>query len=90
MLLALPLGLAACADSIQSSSEPPVLEQAPWELTRICAQPVPLPERTLSQAEVEAFWLRDRQALVECGVSKAALMRYYQNRDALITGKKPG
>lgn len=82
---ALLSALAACGDSTRFSSKPPVLEPAPWELTRICPQPVPLPERTLSQAEVEEFWLRDRQALVECGIDKAALLRYYQNRDALLT-----
>lgn len=85
MLVALLSVLTACADSIQSSSEPPILTAAPAELRGICAQPVPLPERELTQAEVEEFWLRDRAALVECGVTKAALLRYYQNRDALIT-----
>lgn len=89
-MLIVPLSvLAACGDSIRSSNEPPVLTEAPPELTGICAQPVPLPERELTQAEVEEYWLRDRAALVECGVTKAALLRYYRNRDALLTGSGP-
>lgn len=81
--------LTACADSIQSSNKPPVLEPAPQELTGACPQPVVLPERELTQAEVEGYWLRDRAALIECGVTKAALLRYYRDRDAGITGSAP-
>ena len=81
--------LTACASSIQSSSEPPRLNEAPAELTRICAQPVPLPERELTEAAVIELWLRDREALIECGVTKAALLRYYRTRDALLTGETP-
>lgn len=86
-LLGLPLVLAACAGSIQSSTEPPVLEEAPSELTGNCPQPVILPERMLMQAEVEEFWLRDRVALIDCGARKAALESYYARRDEAIRGK---
>lgn len=89
-LLIVPLlALTACAASIQSIDGPPVLEPAPAALLRDCSRPVRLPERELTQAEVEEFWLRDRQALVECGVSKEALERYYSDRDARITGSAP-
>jgi len=58
------------------------------ELTGVCPRPVRLPDRELSQAEVEAYWLRDRQALIECGLTKQALLNYYQTRDALLTGEQ--
>jgi len=88
MLIVLLSVLTACGDSIQSSSEPPVLLSAPTDLTGICPQPVPLPERELTQAEVEELWLRDRAALVDCGVTKAALLRYYRDRDARLIGSE--
>lgn len=87
MLIGLPFLLLGCAASIQSSTEPPRLADAPAALAARCATPVRLPERELTQAEVEEYWLRDRQALIECGVSKDALLRYYQNRDALLRGQ---
>lgn len=78
--------LIACGDSIQSSSEPPVLTPAPTRLTLPCSGPVILPERELTQSQVEELWLRDRSALVECGLSKEALVEFYHNRDALLIG----
>lgn len=87
MLTGLLFLLQACAASIQSSTEPPRLAEAPSELTGACATPVRLPERELSQAEVEEFWLRDRQALIDCGLTKEALLAFYQNRDALLRGE---
>ena len=77
--------LQACGDSILST-EPPQLDPAPSALTAACPRPVVLPDRSLSQAEVEAFWLRDRQRLVECGLTKQAVVDFYRNRDALIMG----
>lgn len=80
--------LQACAASTKPrvTDKPPVLVEAPRELTAACARAVLLPERELTQAEVEAYWLKDRAALTECGATKAALLRYYRDRDALITG----
>lgn len=80
--------LVACADSIRAT-EPPQLDQAPDGLLAACPRPVRLPDRSLMQAEVEAFWLTDRRRLIECGASKAALREYYVNRDALITASAP-
>lgn len=84
-LVALPFLLAACGASIQSS-EPPTLNPAPAQLTRSCPRPVDLPDRPLSQLEVEELWIRDRQALINCGLSKDALARYYAERDADLIG----
>ena len=88
MLTALPFLLMACAASIRSSNEPPVLEPAPAALTVDCVSPVRLSDRELTQAEVEEYWLRDRQALIECGMTKEALLAYYLDRDAGVTGSE--
>lgn len=87
MLIGLPFLLMGCAASIRSSNEPPVLSPAPSGLTASCASPVRLPDRELSQSEVEEYWLRDRQALIECGMTKEALLAYYRDRDSRITGE---
>jgi len=86
LLLAMALFLLqACAGSIRST-EPPQLDPAPEALTATCPRPVTLPDRALTQAEVEAFWLKDRQRLVECGLTKQAVVEYYTNRDRMIMG----
>ena len=65
MLIALLLVLAACTDSTQSV-ENFRLDPPPASLTIPCAQAAELPERVLTQAEVESFWLADRRRLAEC------------------------
>jgi len=45
-------------------------------MLRSCALPASLPDRDLTQAEVERFWIRDRQNLINCGVSKKALVNW--------------
>ena len=60
LLLLLPLSLlAGCAGSTPSADTPPSL-LAP------CDRPVSLPDRALSDREVEVLWGRDRAALVTC------------------------
>lgn len=86
MLTGLLLALTACADSIQSSTEAPRLNDAPAALTQDCSRPVRIPDRELTQAEVEELWLRDREALIACGLNRAALQEFYENRDALLRG----
>ncbi len=56
------LALSACAASTTSvkSTDP-------------CAAPVLLPERWLSDQEVELLWARDRRALLDCGGKVEAL-----------------
>lgn len=85
MLLALPLGLTACAGSI-GSVEPPILQAAPEELTKPCERPVELPVRELTQLEVEAYWIQDRENLIRCGYSFQQLQDYYLDRDNRVTG----
>jgi len=73
-LIGLPLALAACAASIRPADvdlDPP----AP-SVTEECVAPVLLPERALSQAEAETFWLQDRFALVDCQKRQATLVEW--------------
>lgn len=42
-----------------------------------CPRPVALPDRALTQAEVETLWARDRAALVSCGWKRDALVAFY-------------
>jgi len=70
MLAGLPLGLTACAASTVSS---PAIGPPP-SLMVPCVAPVKLPERALTQAEVETFWGRDRTALRRCGGRHRALV----------------
>jgi len=88
-LIALPLVLGACSGSI-GSVEPPKLAPPPEALTEPCARPVLLPERELSQREVELFWLRDRANLIECGQYKDLLEEFYRTRDTGIGGEQNG
>lgn len=87
MLIAALWALQACSVLTQSAiDQGPILEPAPAELLSECDKPVRLPDRSLTQAEVETFWLRDRVALIECGQTKEALIDYYRQRDAGLTG----
>jgi hypothetical protein len=71
MLAGLLFPLAACSGSTPARPVPP-----PPSLTAPCAEPVWLPARDMTQAEVETFWGRDRTALRECGDKHAALVAY--------------
>ena len=63
-LAAFPLALTGCGGSTAVNVvAPPV----PPSLVAPCATPVTLPERALTQAEVETLWGRDRSALRRCG-----------------------
>lgn len=62
MLLALPLVGTACGGFHSPDLPPP-----PAALVAPCERPVALPDRGMSQAEVETAWRRDRLALADCG-----------------------
>ena len=83
MQIVLLLGLTACSASI-GSVEPPKLVTPPEELTESCARPVLLPDRELTQAEVEMFWINDRENLIRCGYRLQELIAFYQDRDERI------
>lgn len=64
--------LAGCGVSAKSNDLPP-------SLTIPCDRPVALPDRALSDRDVEILWGRDRRALAECADKAATL-------SAAITG----
>ena len=78
MLAALPLAVTACAGSTKSGNVKPELA-----VTQKCKLPVSLPDRDLTQAEVEKFWMRDRKALLECGVTKESLVKWLKKNGKL-------
>jgi hypothetical protein len=49
-----------------------------------CSAPVALPDRELTQAEVEQLWDRDREALSRCGWSLDAFLQFYRNLAASL------
>ena len=80
--------LTACAGSTRSNNNlQGVLTPAPAELVVPCASPITLPERELTQAEVERYWLKDRKNLVICKRQKDGVVKYYEKRDKIIQGK---
>lgn len=69
LLLLLPACLlTGCAGSIAANPPAP-----PPSLTLACAAPVALPERAMSDRDVEIFWGRDRTALRACAERHGAL-----------------
>lgn len=83
-LVVLLSALTGCVDSIRVDNRP-VLGPPPDELVQDCADPTQLPDRSLRQFEVEDFWLRDREALVQCGLEKESLITFYQRRDSALS-----
>jgi hypothetical protein len=69
MLAGLLFPLAACSGSMPARPVPP-----PPSLAVPCAEPVRLPARDMTQAEVETAWGRDRTALRDCREKHAALV----------------
>ena len=61
--------LSGCAAS--TFADPVLPPQA--SLMQPCAAPVPLPDRALSDQEIEVLWGRDRSALRDCAARQAAL-----------------
>lgn len=74
----------ACSDSI-GSVEPPILADPPLGLIATCERPVLLPSRSLTQVEVEAYWIRDRSNLINCRLQLQSLIDFYKKRDKRIT-----
>jgi len=68
------LALTACAAStgVKPRISPPPSLLVP------CDKPVHLPERALTQAEVETLWGRDRAALRRCGARHRGLVTNLQ------------
>lgn len=72
-LVAISLVLAACGEDRALAPPAP-----PASLTQHCARPQALPERDMTQGEVEVLWGRDRTALRACGGRHAGLVDYVE------------
>lgn len=68
--------LTGCAASTPSASVRLMLPALPASVTS-CARPSPLPAKSMSRADVERYWARDRAALVRCGAAVDGLVAYY-------------
>lgn len=55
-------------------------------MLRECVPPARLPQRALTQRDVERFWITDRQSLIDCAKRKGALQDFYAERDRLVAG----
>lgn len=69
-LFAACLSLASCASTPVEFARP----SPPPSLTQQCANPAALPERALSDQEIEILWGRDRTALRECASRLSGLV----------------
>lgn len=56
-------------------------------LTAPCPGPVRTHGTPLTQAQVEALWLRDRASLLACRDRHGALVAFYADRDGRLRGK---
>jgi len=70
--------VTACAGSAPSSKARIELKPLPAELTN-CADPSELPDRGLTQAEVEKFWGRDIVSLKTCKSNVRTISKHYEN-----------
>jgi hypothetical protein len=85
VLLSAALGLTACG--VSTGSTKLLLANAPAELLRSCKLPVKLPERGLTQADIEKLWGSDRASLVKCYKKHKKTIDYYLARDAKLRGE---
>lgn len=78
MLIIVLSVLGACAASTPSS-EQLRLDPPPASTTIPCQNATRLPDRELTQREVEDFWIRDRQRLAECHSRHGALVEWSED-----------
>ena len=77
--------MTAC--NVSTGSGKLLVTDAPAELLRNCKLPVKLPERGLTQADVEKLWGTDRASLVRCYKKHKKTIDYYMTRDAKLRGE---
>jgi len=71
--------LMGCAASTKLD-RPGLNVQADSSFTSRCRLPAKLPERALTQRQVEEYWANDRANLIRCGVSKQKLVDFMKKR----------
>lgn len=74
MQIALLLVLTACADLIKPDKV--LIDRPAPSITQKCADPVRLPDRAMTQQEVEAYWGLDRVNLGRCGRKHGVLVQW--------------
>ena len=80
-MLIVPLLILTACGVLIGSIEAPILVDPPTGLIQSCERPVVLPDRGLTQAEVEVFWIKDRENLVRCDLQLQELIDFYSTRD---------
>lgn len=79
--------MTACSEST-GSVEPPLLQNPPEEISEPCERPVELPLSSLTQLQVEKFWIIDRSSLIDCASRLDILTAFYKIRDQGIIGNE--
>lgn len=75
--MAAALILSGCGGLIGSKPDPaPEIKPAP-SLLQPCAQPVTIPEKDLTDQEIEVMWGRDRRALRVCADRHSGISGYF-------------
>ena len=70
----------ACDDSI-GSVRPPDFAKIPTVFAKDCKKPQELPDRGLTQLDVETNWALDRKNLLDCGDLHKQTIEWLQQRD---------
>lgn len=65
--------LVACGGSTKLD-KPGLQANIDNKLLEKCYRPVNLPNRELTQLDIERFWSKDRASLIKCGLSKDKLI----------------
>jgi hypothetical protein len=76
------------AAAARAKSEIPA-DRVDSALTQECDKAVQLPERQLSQAEIDFYWAQDRSSLQFCRVSKSGLIKVFRAREGQPAGARP-
>lgn len=86
LMLAVALSvLTACAGSGPSADRLRIDPPAP-SLTEPCDYATELPNRSMSQREVEEFWIEDRRRLAECRGKHEGLTNWSQDVVTAVSG----
>ena len=67
-------------------SNKPILVPVDPRLAAECVRPVNLPNRALTQVEIETLWSKDRLNLVNCASRHSTSITYYEDRDKELGG----
>lgn len=80
--------LTGCAVSTPSARASIDLPPLPAKLVSVSCMPTTLPETSLSKAQVEKLWARDRARLARCGYTVGGLIAFYQDLSRRLSAAK--